>query len=396
MASPVRHDAPPRTAEMVVIGAGVIGAATAFAARRAGIEPVVIEARPALAAATTAVATGAFRLQQNDPDELVLVRETVAASHDFAAFTGQSTYDPGARACGLLLLTTDPDRAAVQRHVVAHQRSIGADGVEILHGDEARRRFPYLSPDVLQARFRADDGVLDPRLLALGLLAGSHAPVVTGCRAVGFDIVSGALTGVRTSLGTIQTRCCVIAAGPVSGVVAGLAGVALPIHVLRRHRVVMPDVPLVPAWAPLTYDEDTGAHWRAGLKGAYVLLSHQEQAPDEAVDDPAVDPTFPYQVLDPASPTAVARLSPFWRDVWRDGSASWTVQCGMYTVTPDYRPLLDETPVPGLYVNTGYSGHGVMTSIGGARHLLDVITGRPAENPFALDRQFVPPPAGTL
>jgi sarcosine oxidase, subunit beta len=381
---------------MVVIGAGVIGAATALAARRAGIAPVVIEARPALAAATTAVATGAFRLQQNDPDELVLVRETVAAIHDFAAFTGQSSYDPGARACGLLLLTTDPERAAVQRAVVAHQRSIGADGVEILDGDEARRRFPYLSPDVVQARFRADDGVLDPRLLALGLLAGSRVPIVTRCRAVGFDVGGGALTGVRTTLGTIHTRCCVIAAGPVSGLVAELAGVTLPINVLRRHRVVLPDVPQVPPRAPLTYDEDTGAHWRAGLHGAYVLLSHHGQAPDDAVDDPVIDPTFPYQVLDPASPTSVGRLSPFWDDVWHDARASWTVQCGMYTVTPDHRPLLDETPVPGLYVNTGYSGHGVMTSIGGARHLLDVITGRPAENPFALGRRFDPPPAGTL
>ena len=69
----------PATAELVVIGAGVIGAATAFAARRAGIDTVVLEARPAAAAATTAAATGAYRVQQDDPDELALVRETVAA-----------------------------------------------------------------------------------------------------------------------------------------------------------------------------------------------------------------------------------------------------------------------------------------------------------------------------
>ena len=76
---------------------------------------------------------------------------------------------------------------------------------------------------------------------------------------------------------------------------------------------------------------------------------------------------FAYQVLDPSSPTSVARLAPFWRDVWEDGRAAWTVQCGLYTVTPDHRPLIDETPVPGLYVNTGYSGHGVMCSVGGGR-----------------------------
>ena len=80
-------------------------------------------------------------------------------------------------------------------------------------------------------------------------------------------------------------------------------------------------------------------------------------------------------MLDPESPYAVARLAPFWADVWEDGRAHWAVQCGLYTVTPDHRPLIDETPVPGLYVNTGYSGHGVMCSIAGGRLLVERMHG---------------------
>jgi sarcosine oxidase subunit beta len=384
-------DSPPATAELVVVGAGVIGAATAHAARGAGLKPVVVEARPALASATTAVATGAYRLQQDDADELVLVRETVAALREFAAFSGQSRYDPQCRASGLMSLTTTAAGAAVQRDTVAHQRALGVEGIELLDGDEARRRFPYLAPEVVQARLRQDDGVLEPKQLALGLLAGSGAPVVTRCRVLGFELHGGALTAVRTSRGTVATCRCVIAAGPLSGVVAALAGVELPVRALRRHRLVLPDVPQVPQGAPLTYDDDTGAHWRPALRGAYALISHADQTPLDPVDDPVVDPDFPWQVLDPASPTSVARLSPFWREVWEDGRAPWTVQCGLYTLTPDLRPLLDETPVAGLYVNTGYSGHGVMSSIGGARHLLEIVAGRRRENPFRLDRAFVAP-----
>jgi sarcosine oxidase subunit beta len=279
---------------------------------------------------------------------------------------------------------------AAQRETVAHQRSIGVDGVELLDGDEARARFPYLAPEVLQARVRMGDGLLDQRQLALGLLAGARVPIVTRCRAVGFEVRNG-LAAVRTDRGTIATRACVIACGPVSGAVARLAGVELPITTYLRHRLVMPDVPLVPPWAPLTFDEDTGAHWRPALRGAYALISHADQAPCDAVDDPVVDADFAYQVLDPSSPTSVARLSPFWREVWEDARAAWTVQCGLYTVTPDHRPLLDETRVPGLFVNTGYSGHGVMSSIGGARHLVERIAGARSHNPFALDRTFVPP-----
>jgi sarcosine oxidase subunit beta len=386
-------ESPPRTAELVVVGAGVIGAATAHAARRAGLDAVVVEAKPALASATTAVATGAYRLQQDDPDELVLVRETVAALRDFAAFSGQARYDPGARATGLLSLTTTEEGAAAQRATAAHQRSLGVDGIEILDGDEARRRFPYLAREVLQARVRMDDGVLEPRQLALGLLAGSAVPVATRCRVLGFELAGDRIAGVRTSRGTIATGACVIAAGPLSGIVAALAGVDLPVRALRRHRLVLPDVPHVPPGAPLTYDDDTGAHWRPALRGAYALISHADQTPSEAVADPVADPDFPWQVLDPASPTSVARLSPFWREVWADGRAPWTLQCGFYTLTPDYRPLLDETHVAGLYVNTGYSGHGVMSSVGGARHLLELVTGARRENPFALGRAFVPPRA---
>jgi glycine/D-amino acid oxidase-like deaminating enzyme len=212
--------------------------------------------------------------------------------------------------------------------------------------------------------------------------------VLTDTRVTGFDTRDG-LTAVRTGRGTISTRACVIACGPMSGAVARLAGIDLPIEVFLRHKLVIPDAPHVPQWAPLTFDEDTGAHWRPAGAGAYLLISVADQAPGEAVDDPVADADFVDQVLGPDSPTSVARVTPFWREV--TPREDWTVMCGLYTVTPDHRPLIGETPVSGLYVNTGYSGHGVMSSIGGARHLVERITGTRTHNPFALERTFVPP-----
>jgi glycine/D-amino acid oxidase-like deaminating enzyme len=375
------------TADLVIVGAGVVGAATAFAARRAGLDPLVLEARSAPAAATTAAATGAYRLQQDDPDELAIVRETVAALYDFAEFTGQTRHDPRPQPCGLMSVTTTEEGAREQRETVAHQRSIGVDGVEVLDGDEARRRFPYLSGDVRQGRIRMQDGLLDQVQLALGLLEGAR--VRMHARVTGFDIDARGLEAVRTTDGTIATRACVVAAGPVSGALAALAGVDLPIHVLLRHKVVAPDVPQVPQWAPLTFDEDTGAHWRPTGRGAALLISVYGQEPGEAVDDPRPEDDFIDRVLSPESPTSVARVSPFWHHVRpRD---DWTVVCGLYTVTPDHRPLIGRTHVDGLYINTGYSGHGVMSSIGGGRLMVDVLAGTVEHNPFALDRPFVPP-----
>jgi sarcosine oxidase subunit beta len=381
--------APPATAELVIVGGGIMGAATAFAARRAGLRPLVLEARPALASVTTAVATGAYRLQHDDPDELVLARETVAAFTDFADSTGQRRYGSGLVANGRVHSTSTDEGIAAQRALVTRQAALGVTEVELLDGDEARARFPFLAPEVRQVRYRAGDGVLDPKQAALGLLEGASAPVVTGAGVTGFDLASGRLTGVRTGRGTVATGACVIAAGPLSGVVARLAGVELPVRLLRRHKLVLPDVPQVPADAPLVYDDDTGAHWRPAFRGAVALLSDDDDVAREPTDAPSPDPGFPFAVLDPASPGSVARSTPFWREVWEDGRSAWALQCGLYTMTPDHRPLLGATPVPGLYVNTGYSGHGVMLSVAGAERVLQsVVTG--ATNPFRPDRTFVP------
>jgi glycine/D-amino acid oxidase-like deaminating enzyme len=309
----------------------------------------------------------------------------------FADYTGQDRYDPSPRATGLLSLTTTGEGARLHREIVARQRANGIDGIELLDGDEARGRFPYLAPEVVSARVRMADGVMDPRRLALGLLAGAAVPVATNCRVTGFETDGAGLAGVVTSCGRIATRTCVIAAGPMSAALAATAGLDLPATALRRHRLVMPDVPQVPGDAPLTFDDDTGAHWRPAFRGAYVLISHLELVASAAVDDPPPHPAFPYQALDPASPASVARLTPFWRDVWAEHAAPWFLQCGQYTMTPDRRPLIGPTAVPGLHVSTGYSGHGVMCSIGGANLLVDLLTGRRTENPFSLDRTFREP-----
>jgi sarcosine oxidase subunit beta len=391
-------DIPPRTAELVVIGGGIVGAATAFYAARAGIRSVLVESRPALCTLTTPVSTGAFRLQFSTEEELRLVEESVELFQNFAEVTGQREYDPEIRAQGYLWLTRSPERAAGQRELVERQHGWGVTDIELLDGDEVRRRFPYVAEDVLQARFRAGDGFIDTRAVTMGLATASGATVVTGCRTQGFDIAGGRLRGVRTSGGTIATERTVIACGPLSGRVAAWAEVDLPIETVRRHKLVMPDVPQVPTDAPMTIDEDSGAHWRPALRGAWLLFTDPTTPPSEPTDAVPSDPGFAFELLDPASPTAVAGTAPFWAQVWERNAAHWIVQAGQYTMTPDHWPLIGETGVGGLYVNTGYSGHGIMLSPAGSRRLAELLAGTlgPADNAFRPDREPRPRPPETL
>jgi sarcosine oxidase, subunit beta len=391
MADTVRYVAdPPRAADLVIIGGGIVGAATAFHASQVGLRPVLLERRAALCTLTTPASTGAFRLQFDNHEELELVRESVELLSNFSEVTGQTRYDPRLQRQGYLWCTTDPARAEWQRDLVRKQHHWGQDDVEHLDGDEVRRRFPYVSPDVLAARYRAGDGFLDPKEITLGFAAASGADVVTGCGVTGLRVEGGRLTSVETNGGEISTGRAVIAAGPFSGNVASLAGVELPVQAVRRQKMTMPEVPEVPQDAPMTIDDDTGAHWRPGLRGAFLLYTDPDEPPGPPAEDLLTDHDFALGLLDPESPVPVARVAPFWRGVWERGSANWILQAGQYTMTPDHRPLLGPTPVENIYVNTGYSGHGVMGSAAGSRIAVDTITGRlsPDQNPFHPTREF--------
>src|SRR5207247_10148002 len=100
-------------------------------------------------------------------------------------------------------------------------------------------------------------------------------------------------------------------------------------------------------------------------------------------------------LLETATPSIYARILPFVRVVWDLGTAHWLLQAVHYTMTPDNRPLIGQLLIEGLWVNTGYSGHGIMLGPAGGRLLVDLLTGKADENPFAPGRAFErrrPPP----
>ena len=311
-----------------------------------------------------------------------LVRESVAFFDDL-----QQRVDIGLRHQGYLFVARTDDGALSQRNLVAAQRTWGLTDVELLDRSEAGRRFPYLAPDIVNARFRQGDGWLEPRRLALELARASGARIETGVTVTGFRIDGDRARGVATTSGAVHADNVVIAAGPLSGPVAKLAGLDLPLATVRRQKLILPDVPQVPAGAPMTIEFETGAHWRPAGGGSHALWTAPAPA-GPPLDDVPTTAEFAFGLLNPASDHALARIVPFWKEVWASSRLQWWLQAGQYTYTPDRRPSLGPTRIPGLAVNTGYSGHGIMGSIGGSRRAVDAITGKlsPADNPFRPDR----------
>jgi len=139
----------------------------------------------------------------------------------------------------------------------------------------------------------------------------------------------------------------------------------------------------------MTIDDDTGVHWRPAYSGAFLLDASPVGPGRDPTEDVPPDSDMVFAVLDPSQPESAARISPFWGEAWRRGELRWMVHSGQYMLTPDHRPLIGETPVKGFWVNTGYSGHGIMCSPAAGRILADLITARIGDSPFALDRRFV-------
>jgi sarcosine oxidase subunit beta len=173
--SSVRYAEPPTSADVVIVGGGIVGAATAFYAGRAGLRCVLLERRARLCTLTTPAATGAFRAQFDNPEEIALVREGIALFQDFPARTGLDGYDLRLEQPGYLFCATSERGIEHQRYFVEALHGWGVRDLELLSGDEARYRFPYLGPGVLQARYRAGDGWLDVKRVTNGFAAGASA-----------------------------------------------------------------------------------------------------------------------------------------------------------------------------------------------------------------------------
>jgi sarcosine oxidase, subunit beta len=338
------------TADVVIVGAGIMGVSTAYHLARRRVGRIVVIERDDVCSGSTALASGGIRHQYANRIGIELTRQSIET---YERFEDEFGVDPNFRQHGyLILVTTEPEQAQAERNV-ALQQSLGVD-VRLLSPDETRRRYPYLATDDLRgATYSPRDGYADPYLATTAIAKRARdlgVTIRTGCEVVGFARTPGGVEGVVTRDGPLSAPVVVIATGAWSGVVGTLAGIDIPVRPLRRSKFITAPFPFdkVPEATPFVIDPHLGISLRREGAGILLGIGRREEAGSFST---ALD----WSLAEPLVERAVRR-APVLADAQL--MRTWT---GLYEMTPDQTGIVSAVPgVAGLYVIAGFSGHGFM------------------------------------
>jgi sarcosine oxidase subunit beta len=382
-----------RAVDAVVGGAGTTGTSVAFHLAVAGMRRVVVLERRFIGAGGTGRSVGIIRQLYPTRETTEMVVRSLAVYRDFHAFVGG---DSGYVRCGALIGVGPELRAQLETTMVL-QRSLGVRA-ELLAASDVARLEPRIDATRLGAVLHEpDSGYADPTGVAAAYAAAARRHGVTieqDTEVTAVRVDGERVVGVDTARGDrIDSPVIVDAAGLWSPAVARLAGVELPIVVGRHPVFVVERDASFGAPHPVYLDLAGGSYVRPESGGLTLTGS--------LTDDETRHPMDPERLgADVGLDEAAAALERTGRALPRLAEARYRRGwAGAFDITPDWMPILDESPVRGFWIAAGMSGHGFKLAPAVGETMAALITGRtPPVNrePFRLGRFTALPTSGTF
>ncbi len=351
----------PKTADVIIVGGGVMGASTAFYLSERGVpKTILLDKEELFGQGATGRCAGGVRYQFATEVNIRLSLESLPILERFKGNFGQ-TIDY--KQVGYLFLLTDPDSVKQFQENVKLQHSLGVE-TEWLSGDEVRLRFPMMNlEDVIAATNHAKDGVVDPNGVVMGYINSSRrlgAKAFNNIEVIDIQIESGRVTGVQTNEGFISSPVVVNAAGPWAGVVGKMAGILIPIQPLRRQWLTTTPLPDLPENFPFMIDFSQSLYFHPEGEGLLTGMSN----PDEKIGfDQSIDPDWELTHIQ----SAIERFPM----LEQAGLSSHIA--GLYELTSDAHPIISSTSIEGFYVVAGFSGHGFMHGPAAGKCITEII-----------------------
>jgi len=368
------------TADVIIIGGGISGTATAYNLAKRGVRALLLE-RDDLASMASGWTLAGVRQSGRHPAELPLAQ---AAIRRWEQLDQELGADVEYRQSGNLRLALTPDDVPTIRNVVADGNAAGIETHYLDGPDAVREIAPALTPDLAGASFCPSDGHANPNLTVRAFAAAATrlgAEIRTGVHVTGLTTNGTRITGVQTTDGPFAAKTVVVAAGIYTPRLLAPLGLDLPIAVTIVTAIQT--VPLPPTLAPVLGVASGRIAGRQEVSGRFRLTGSSIPWGEDGIHTPdSVRPSLT-QLSDAIARTVrilpgleTARLARTW--------------AGLIDQSPDAIPVICRPAShEGLVVAAGFSGHGFCLGPVTGEILADLATEGTTAHPidaFSLER----------
>lgn len=359
---------PPERAEVVVIGAGVMGLSIAYNLAARGLTDIVVFERGYLAEGASGRNGGGVRQQWSTELNVRLMQQSVELCRGFAVELGVNVWF---RQGGYLFLARSPAEVARLERNAALQKRLGLP-TRMLDPGAAQEIVPELDvTGVLAASFNPSDGILFPWPFLWGYAQRAAAMGVriytfTGVRSI--EREAGGGYAVVSTAGTVRARRVIAAAGSWSPDVARMVGVELPTYPIRHE--ICSSEPLKPFLGPMVSELASGLYFSQSMRGEIVGgVSLPPQVTHSTGSTLQFLTTYARRLVGLVPRLGDVKVLRQW--------------AGAYDMSPDGNPILGCPPeAPEFYLCCGFVGHGFMMAPAVGVHYAEWLTGGPRHEIF--------------
>ncbi|HUV31508.1 MAG TPA: FAD-binding oxidoreductase [Acidobacteriota bacterium] len=337
------------TADVVIVGGGIIGTTVAFYLARENVGQItLVEREMFLGACSTSKAAGGVRAQFNSK---INIEMSMLSEKLFKRFKEDTGSDALYKQVGYMFVLSDDKDIEMHKQGYELQRSLGLD-VHLVKPEDIHQYAPHVrTDDIKLATFCGDDGLADPHEFLSGYeraIRRLGVAIELETEVTGIEVTAGAISGVKTVKGDIATPLVINCTGAYSARIGRMVGADVEVKPYRRQIVTTGELDFLRPDIPMVVDVKTGLYCHKESKG--LLLGWADKSVPPGFDI-SIDPDYTDRILE----LALERMPQL---ETAEMANEWA---GLYETTPDHRAIIGWEPsVKGMFHVTGFSGHGLM------------------------------------